>query len=150
MDEARYAQRAVASSPTLPSGSRHGIHATPFERRGNADTEDSARRATPFAPKRIVTVGPAGLESNTMRLPWRRPERPPLKTVRHVPPAHPPASDPLSDLEAQARFHRERLVLYRARMHGTQPTSASRLRELEQASAAAEDRLSTARRLAGR
>jgi hypothetical protein len=85
-----------------------------------------------------------------MRLPWRRPARPPLKTVRHVPSARPPALNDLSDLEAQARYHGERLALYRARMHGSQPTSASRLRELEHAAAAADDRLSTARRLAER
>jgi hypothetical protein len=83
-----------------------------------------------------------------MRLPWRRPARPPLKTVRHVPAARPPAVTDLSDLEAQAQYHRERLALYRARMQGTQPASVSRLRELERAAAAADDRLSTARRIA--
>jgi hypothetical protein len=56
----------------------------------------------------------------------------------------------LSDLEAQARYHRDRLALYRARMQGSHPTSSVRLRELEQAAAAAEDRLRTARRLAAR
>jgi hypothetical protein len=56
----------------------------------------------------------------------------------------------LSDLQAQARYHRDRLALYRARMQGSHPTSSVRLRELEQAAAAAEDRLATARRLAGR
>jgi hypothetical protein len=62
-----------------------------------------------------------------MRLPWRRPSRPPLTTVRHIPPAPPRAVSDLSDLEAQARYHRERLALYRGRMQGSQPTSASRL-----------------------
>jgi|1185.fasta_scaffold14804_2 hypothetical protein len=85
-----------------------------------------------------------------MRLPWRRQAPPPLKTVRYVPPARPPAVADLSDLEAQAQYHRERLALYRARMHGAHPTSMSRLRELERAAAAADDRLSTARRLADR
>jgi hypothetical protein len=56
----------------------------------------------------------------------------------------------LSDLQAQARYHRDRLALYRARMQGSHPTSSVRLRELEQAAAAAEDRLATARRLAAR
>jgi hypothetical protein len=54
----------------------------------------------------------------------------------------------LSDLEAQARYHRDRLALYRARMHGAHPTSLGRLAELEKAAAAADDRLRTARRLA--
>jgi hypothetical protein len=55
----------------------------------------------------------------------------------------------LSDLEAQVRYHRDRLALYRARMQGSQPTSSVRLAELEHAASAAEDRLRTARRLAG-
>jgi hypothetical protein len=59
------------------------------------------------------------------------------------------ASSDFSDLEAQVRYHRDRLALYRARMQGPQPTSAVRLAELEHAATAAEDRLRTARRLAG-
>jgi hypothetical protein len=55
----------------------------------------------------------------------------------------------LSDLEAQARYHRDRLALYRARLQGPHPTSLARLAELERAAAAADDRLRTARRLAG-
>jgi hypothetical protein len=55
----------------------------------------------------------------------------------------------LSDLEAQVRYHRDRLALYRARMQGSHPTSSVRLAELEHAASAAEDRLRTARRLAG-
>ena len=60
-----------------------------------------------------------------------------------------PAPD-LTDLEAKARYHRDRAALYRARMHGSQPTSVGRLEELERASAAAEDRLRTARRVGHR
>jgi hypothetical protein len=56
----------------------------------------------------------------------------------------------LSDLEAQARYHHERLALYRARMQGSHATSAIRLAELERAATAADDRLRTARRLADR
>ena len=86
-----------------------------------------------------------------MRLPWRRhAPAPPLRTVRYVPPAPPPAAADVSDFEAQARYHRDRLALYRARMHGSDPTSMSRLGELERAAAAADERLSTARRLADR
>jgi hypothetical protein len=55
----------------------------------------------------------------------------------------------LKDLEEQARYRRERLALYRARMQGAHPTSLVRLRELEREAAAAEDRLRTARRLDG-
>ncbi len=51
----------------------------------------------------------------------------------------------LSDLEAQAKYHRDRLALYRARMQGPHATSLGRLEELEKAATAAEDRLRTAR-----
>lgn len=57
------------------------------------------------------------------------------------------APENLSDLEAQARYHRDRLALYRAKLHGPRATSIERLRELEQASTAADERLRTARRL---
>jgi hypothetical protein len=60
------------------------------------------------------------------------------------------APSDLRDLEAQVRYHRDRLALYRARMQGSHPTSSVRLAELERAATAAEDRLRTARRVAGR
>ena len=60
------------------------------------------------------------------------------------------APSEFSDLEAQVRYHRDRLALYRARMQGSHPTSAVRLAELERAATDAEDRLRTARRVAGR
>ena len=52
----------------------------------------------------------------------------------------------LGDLEAEARYHRERLALYRARTFSSRPTSPGRLREMEQASDRAEQRLRHARR----
>jgi hypothetical protein len=48
-------------------------------------------------------------------------------------------------LEAQARYHRDRLALYRARLLNSKFTSASRLRELERTSRAADARLRAAR-----
>jgi tRNA(Leu) C34 or U34 (ribose-2'-O)-methylase TrmL len=45
------------------------------------------------------------------------------------------------DLVAQSRYHAERLALYRARMHGSAPTSARHLQELERASQDADRRL---------
>jgi hypothetical protein len=59
-----------------------------------------------------------------------------------------PAPPDLADIEAQARYHRDRLALYRARMQGSHPTSVARLRELERAATAAEDRLRTSRQQA--
>lgn len=51
----------------------------------------------------------------------------------------------LSELEAEARYRRERLALYRARVYGPKPTSASKLRELERACEGAEARVRRAR-----
>ena len=44
-------------------------------------------------------------------------------------------------LRAEARYHRERLDLYRAKMYGLRPTSMTRLRELERVHRGAEARL---------
>ena len=52
----------------------------------------------------------------------------------------------LETLEAEARYHRDRLALYRARVYANKPTSATRLRELERTSAGADARLQHARR----
>jgi hypothetical protein len=51
-------------------------------------------------------------------------------------------------LEAEARFHRERLALYRAKRYSGRPTSEARFRELARASDAATGRLLLARRTA--
>ena len=52
---------------------------------------------------------------------------------------------PLAELEAEARYARERYELYRARAYGPRLTSAVRLRELERRSKLAESRLDRAR-----
>jgi hypothetical protein len=44
-------------------------------------------------------------------------------------------------LEADARYARERLALYRARAYGSDTTTPERLRELERIAAQAEERL---------
>jgi hypothetical protein len=61
----------------------------------------------------------------------------------HAPrPAPAPRLDPeLERREAEARYHRERLALYRARVLSGRPSSLARLRELERVSAAATERL---------
>lgn len=51
----------------------------------------------------------------------------------------------LARLEAEARYHRERLSLYRARAYGSDTTTPARLRELEREAEFAESRLKTAR-----
>jgi hypothetical protein len=55
----------------------------------------------------------------------------------------------LARLEAEARYHRERLALYRAKAYGPGPTSLARLRELERTSAGAQARLKQAQRARG-
>jgi hypothetical protein len=53
---------------------------------------------------------------------------------------------PIPILEAEARFHRERLALYRARRYGgSRPTSEARFRQLERALELADDRVRRAR-----
>ena len=47
----------------------------------------------------------------------------------------------IEELAAEARYHRERLQLYRARVHTSRPTTVVRLRELERLSAFAVRRL---------
>jgi hypothetical protein len=51
----------------------------------------------------------------------------------------------LVQLEAEERYHRERLALYRARSYGSRPTSPARLRELGRIWEAAKARLTHAR-----
>jgi hypothetical protein len=52
----------------------------------------------------------------------------------------------LEALRAEARYHRQRHELYRAKMYGLRPTSTTRLRELERADASAAARLRHAER----
>ena len=54
----------------------------------------------------------------------------------------------LAALEADARFHRERLALYRARRYSRRASSEARFQELERAAKLAEGRLLHARRRA--
>jgi hypothetical protein len=58
-----------------------------------------------------------------------------------------PAS--IEDLLVEARYHRQRYDLYKARMYGSRPTRMSRLRELERAAEGAEARLRRAQLQAG-
>ena len=58
------------------------------------------------------------------------------------------AADDVALLEAEARFHRDRLALYRAKRYSGRPTSEARFRELERAADAATGRLLLARRTA--
>lgn len=51
----------------------------------------------------------------------------------------------IEDLRAEARYHRERYDLYRAKMYGLRPTTMTRLRELERAHEGAQARLQQAK-----
>ena len=52
----------------------------------------------------------------------------------------------IDDLKADARYHRERRDLYRAKMYGPRLASPGRLKELERACALSESRLLRAER----
>jgi hypothetical protein len=56
----------------------------------------------------------------------------------------------IEELQAEARYARERFRLYQARAYGSRPTSPSRLRELERVADGAEARLRSAREAAAR
>lgn len=56
------------------------------------------------------------------------------------------SSDQIEELAAEARYHRERLQLYRARFHGPRPATVIRLLELERLSVHADRRLRRAKR----
>lgn len=47
----------------------------------------------------------------------------------------------IDELKLDARYHRDRRDLYRAKMYGSRPASVVRLRELERACALSESRL---------
>jgi hypothetical protein len=52
----------------------------------------------------------------------------------------------IEELQAEARYHRERFDLYKAKTYGPRPTSDSRLRDLERRHQGAESRLRSAQR----
>ena len=56
-------------------------------------------------------------------------------------------ADRIAQLEAEARYARQRADLYRAKTYGPRPTSPARMRELERAAEGAEERLRRAREL---
>ena len=86
-----------------------------------------------------------GLPRRTTPDPPPAPDEPPAPDDSPAPPTPEPFSDDrLEALRADARYHRERYELYRARSYGMRPTSASRMRELERAQAQAEERLAQA------
>jgi hypothetical protein len=55
-----------------------------------------------------------------------------------------PAAARVDELRAEARYRRQRADLYRAKSYGLHPVSPTRLRELEHAATAAEERLAHA------
>jgi hypothetical protein len=68
-----------------------------------------------------------------------------------VAPQAPLADDRILDqLAAEARYHRQRYDLYRAKMYGLHVTSQTRLNELQRACEGAEARLVAARATRGR
>jgi hypothetical protein len=60
------------------------------------------------------------------------------------------AAERIDELEAEARYARQRLDLYRAKTYGPRPTSPVRMRELEREASGAEERLRRARERAAK
>ena len=79
--------------------------------------------------------------------PYQRTQPAPQRAEPRVAPAQsaPIAPPDLVQLEAEERYHRERLALYRARCYSARPTSPARLRELGRIWEAAKARLTHAR-----
>lgn len=50
----------------------------------------------------------------------------------------------IEEMKTEARYHRERYDLYKAKIHGSRPTSLERLRELERRHQGADARLRSA------
>ena len=63
-------------------------------------------------------------------------------------PAARSAQPSIEHLRAEARYHRERYDLYRAKMYGLRPTTLTRLRELERLHQGAQARLHRAQQAA--
>jgi hypothetical protein len=55
----------------------------------------------------------------------------------------------LEELAAEARYHRQRYDLYRAKMYGLRPTTQTRLRELQRTCESAEARFARAKAAGG-
>lgn len=79
--------------------------------------------------------------------PNQRTQPAPERAAPRVEPAQSATIAPpdLVQLEAEERYHRERLALYRARSYSSRPTSPARLRELGRIWEAAKARLTHAR-----
>ena len=107
---------ARAGSPKI-FGFRRGVRAS--KRRARDSAAASNQRAQP-APERV------------------EPPVAPTESATIAPPD-------LVQLEAEERYHHERLALYRARSYGSRPTSPARLRELGRIWEAAKGRLTHAR-----
>ena len=101
---------------------------------------DGARRVRLLA--RVRDVMRRDAEPPPAKVPAPRAARPSPEARRRAA----AAEAELEQCEAEARYHRDRLALYRARTLSGKATSASRLRELTRTSANADERLAAARR----
>jgi hypothetical protein len=111
-------------SPAMPSRS------SLFPRVRRLMRRETARRDAHDGPPAAVAAIPSAAIPSAPRAP---------KTTARV------DDQKLDMLGVEARYHRDRLALYRARVYANKPTSATRLRELERTAAAADARLEHAR-----
>jgi hypothetical protein len=112
-------------------------------------------RADPVNPAISKRVGFLGRlrasvrrrSQNSAAAPHQHTQPAPERAEPRVAPAESATMAPsdLVQLEAEERYHRDRLALYRARSYSSRPTSPTRLRELGRIREAAKARLTHAR-----
>jgi hypothetical protein len=108
-------------------------------------------RTNPAIPKRFGFLRRRRASVRRRSLDSAAPPSPPTQAPERAEPGVAPAQSTtiappdVVQLEAEERYHRERLALYRARSYGSRPTSSARLRELGRIWEAAKARLTHAR-----
>ena len=109
-------RRADPANPAIPKRFGFLRRLRASERRRSDDSAAAPNQRTQLAPERVE----------------------PAQSATIAPPD-------LVQLEAEERYHRQRLALYRARSFSSRPTSPARLRELGRIWEAAKARLTHAR-----
>ncbi len=152
----RLRRRAPSDVESDPSGSHHGLAIVNYDRLNekkviaqlahlsrleldDIEKYERSHRARPAILERLHYARLGGVDAATAKAVGDY-ER--SAELRHG--ARTSALDEREALRQEARYHRERLELYRAKMYGGRPISDSKLRELKRAADAATARLARA------
>src|SRR3954470_22890543 len=117
--------------------------ARPVHRAGFYDPERTSTRPPAPGLLPLLTYGPLEELEEGQPMPSNQDAQDPATGSGH----RGGSAVDVSVAEAEMRYHRDRLALYKARVHSGKPTSLTRLRELERTAARAEAR---ARHVRGR